>query len=375
MRHSFRPPKVVACSLLLAACGGSGGGSNDTGSTNPPGTGSATTVTITGVKFDYSSHQRLAQGSDNWSPTWSDDDQQYASWGDGGGFGGDENTGRSSFGFARIEGDFDNYRGVNRYGGLQGECSSTLDAKSHGAPLSIGGVLYAWLTPQSGPMAYDVFTLYASGDKGCTWTRRSVSFERASEGISFGSFVQFGKDYAAARDNYVYTVATEVTETRAVNIVQRPGRVMLLRVPRDSIENRGAYEYYAGTDASGQPTWTNDPREKMAIYEDSDGVGPFAQMTFVPELGRFVYTNQHGNGTDASGMKSLLTMAEATQPWGPWHIVFHDVFFPSNEHTVFQWNFAPKWFRNGGRDFTLIFSGLDQNDAWNTVNGSFVTSQ
>ena len=44
------------------------------------------------------------------------------------------------------------------------------------------------------------------------------------------------------------------------------------------------------------------------------------------------------------------------------------------ERTVFQWNFAPKWFRNGGRDFTLIFSGNDANDSWNTVDGTFTVA-
>src|SRR5687768_13665721 len=39
---------------------------------------------ITDVTFDWSSHQRLAQGSDNWPVTWSNDDHQYAVWGDGG---------------------------------------------------------------------------------------------------------------------------------------------------------------------------------------------------------------------------------------------------------------------------------------------------
>ena len=41
---------------------------------------------ITGVTFDWSTHVRLAPGSDNWPITWADDDHQYTCWGDGGGF-------------------------------------------------------------------------------------------------------------------------------------------------------------------------------------------------------------------------------------------------------------------------------------------------
>jgi hypothetical protein len=185
--------------------------------------------------------------------------------------------------------------------------------------------------------------------------------------------VQFGRDNTAARDAYVYTVATEVTNTSSLTIVQRPGRVMLVRVPTASIEDRGTYEFFAGLDSSGERTWSSDPAERLAIYEDLAGVGPFPQMAFVPGLDRLVYTNQHGSGSGRAGAQSLLTMAEAPQPWGPWHVFHHARFFPQIERTVFQWNFAPKWFRNGGREFTLIFSGIESNDSWNTVDGTFAT--
>jgi hypothetical protein len=93
----------------------------------------------------------------------------------------------------------------------------------------------------------------------------------------------------------------------------------------------------------------------------------------VPGLDRLVYTNQHGDGEAIAGMKSLLTLAEASYPWGPWHVVFRERFFPWIEHSVFQWNFAPKWFSSDGRQFTLIFSGVGSNDSWNTLNGTFNT--
>lgn len=92
-----------------------------------------------------------AQGSDNWPTTWSNDDNQYAMWGDGGGFGGTDTDWRSSLGVARIMGDSDNYQGINRYGGKAGECSPTtfdntsqmyishtIDGKSHGRPIESG---------------------------------------------------------------------------------------------------------------------------------------------------------------------------------------------------------------------------------------------
>jgi hypothetical protein len=47
------------------------------------------------------------------------------------------------------------------------------------------------------------------------------------------------------------------------------------------------------------------------------------------------------------------------------------VFVPQIDRSVFQWNFAPKWFRNGGREFTLSFSGVRINDSWNSIDGTF----
>jgi len=40
---------------------------------------------ITDMNFDFSTHTREAEGSDNWPITWADDDHQYTSWGDGNG--------------------------------------------------------------------------------------------------------------------------------------------------------------------------------------------------------------------------------------------------------------------------------------------------
>ncbi len=335
------------------------------------GSPSAAVKVITGVTFDEKTHRRLALGSDNWPLTWSDDNHQYAMWGDGGGFGGSDANGRASFGVARIEGDHDNYRGVNRFGGKDAECESAIQGKSHGAPISIDGDLYAWVTPQSDQHGYERFTLHKSTDKGCTWDERDVTFTLAEDGISYGGFVQAGRDNAAARDDYVYVLAAEVFHAHSLKIVQRPGRIVLVRVASKAIEDRDAYEFFAGMNEAGQPIWSSASADKKPIYEDPAGVGPFPQMSYVPGIDRWVYTNEHGKGRNSASRNSLLTMAEAQHPWGPWNVFFKDVFFPSNEQKVFQWNFAPKWFRDEGRSFTLVFSGDGGNDSWNTIDGRF----
>jgi len=68
---------------------------------------------ITDIQFEWPTHTRLAPGSDNWPVTWADDNAQYTVWGDGGGFGGTNERGRSSIGVARIAGDWDQFSAAN----------------------------------------------------------------------------------------------------------------------------------------------------------------------------------------------------------------------------------------------------------------------
>src|SRR5687767_11439891 len=76
---------------------------------------------IARAEFDFSTHRRLAPGSDNWPTTWADDGHLYSAWGDGGGFGGTNSKGRVLLGVARIEGDASNYTGKNVWGGFEPE--------------------------------------------------------------------------------------------------------------------------------------------------------------------------------------------------------------------------------------------------------------
>ena len=48
--------------------------------------------------------------------------------------------------------------------------------------------------------------------------------------------------------------------------------------------------------------------------------------------------------------------------WGSGHI----------EESTFYWNFPTKWIGESGTNFTLVFTGKNSNDSWNTVRGKFV---
>jgi hypothetical protein len=165
---------------------------------------------------------------------------------------------------------------------------------------------------------------------------------------------------------------------------------MLLRAPRESIEDRVAYKFFAGLDANGNPTWSANAGSAKPIITEATGAGTFPQIIYVPELKRFVYTNQYGDGTVVTddetgkqypaGNQALLSMSQAKNVWGPYTEFYrHQFVAPANhtptvELTLFQWNFAPKWFRNktsNSLDFTMMFTGTGVNDSLNIIDGSF----
>src|SRR3989338_8166060 len=174
---------------------------------------------ITSVSFDKSSHKRLAQESDNWPTTWADNDNIYTSWGDGEGFG----STRVSLGVAAIEGGPTGYTGRNVWTG---------SGKSYGL-LSIGGIMYMWVSPGSDANNYDRATLMRSTNHGSSWSSTGVQFTRGDD-LVLPTILNFGKDYAGARDQFVYHYFIELQSGGSLS-VQKPGRIHLARVDRGSI--------------------------------------------------------------------------------------------------------------------------------------------
>lgn len=318
------------------------------------------------VRFDWSTHIREAMGSDNWPVTWSDDDLQYTSWGDGGGFRGTNSKGRVSFGIAVVAGGPNNYEGSNRFGGVEPDCPATIEGKSYGL-VSIKGELYAWVAPGSSATNYKEERLYTSPDKGCTWRDTGVVFDQATHNITGGTFLNFGKDYASARDKFVYSYFVNISE-RGSLAIQRPGKIYLARVPVDQMENRGSYEWYSSKDPK-TPSW-GDFSYRVPVFEDSLGVSwSGASVINVPGLNKYILATEH-----TESFQGNIQMHLASEPWGPWEEIIRQQNWPRRRGVSpksFFWNFAPKWFSDDGKEFTLVFTGIDEMDSWNTVRGRF----
>lgn len=329
---------------------------------------------LAGVEFDFSTARTEALGSDIWPITWADNDHQYAAFGDGAGFGvaaASESNGRDrvSLGISRIEGSADGYVGRNVWGGKAAEHPATFDGKGTGI-LSLGGALYMWVAGP-GSLCVPETQLAVSRDYAATWERANWKWTMQDR-LFAGNFLDCGRDGAEARDGYIYAYFTRlaaIPEQPRNWIHERPGQVDLARAPRERLLEQSAWEWFEGTSAEGVPRWTHDLSARQPVFEDPNGI-KLVSVCRQPELERCLLLY---NPKDNRGNFGLF---ESRQPWGPWREVAYlksvPQFSPPEPNTrVSVFHFAPKWWNDDGRQFTLIYNTGD--DAWNTVRGRLVT--
>jgi hypothetical protein len=141
------------------------------------------------------------------------------------------------------------------------------------------------------------------------------------------------------------------------------------------VRSKSNYEYFNGLDRNGDPRWSDDINEKEPVFEDANGVGWTLAVSYNAGLERYILTTEHTETNQGN-----LGIFDAPEPWGPWTTVAymnrsdgtqfaHD--FRGVPETTFFWNFANKWLSEDGQEFTLVFTGTNNNDSWNTVRGSF----
>lgn len=345
---------------------------------------------IVSVQFDWPTLRLEAPGSDIFPVTWSDDGNMYAVWGDGGGFGGTNSLGRVPLGVARVSGNWDNYECRNIWGGHDPVKPSDFGGKSWGL-ISVDGVLYMWwagddsdmsLTKWGDNTALNECRIAVSSDYGESWTLGEKMFEK-KDLLSCPTFLNFGKDNDdGARDGYVYSYFPRLNSTDDMwydslknSQMRKPGKVDLARVPAGKIEDKDAYEFFAGFDPEGNPLWTRDisPAARKPVFTDSIGGVRTVSCTYDPGLRRYLFTTEHTR----SGKKNLGTLGifEAEEPWGPWKTVLYTVRFgmepggPGRLIGNLNFTFAPKWFSEDGTEFTMITTA--DGDNWGTVRGRF----
>ena len=184
---------------------------------------------------------------DNWPIAWVEDGLYITSWGDGPGFdGATSRAARLSLGLARIHGDPPAFRGedfVTNVDTREGGGSSGIKASGL---LMVDGTLYLFVRNYK-PPGSDDFTnarLAWSRDRGVHWEWADWHF---ADTFGCPEFVQFGKNYAGARDTYVYIVSQANDSAYGFS-----PDIVMARVPKERVADRKAYEFFTGRDESGR---------------------------------------------------------------------------------------------------------------------------
>ena len=288
---------------------------------------------------------RLAEGADNWPITWADNDTLYTAYGDGFGFE-PKTKEKLSLGLAKVWGTPPNVRGENIRTPSGERVGEGAFGPKAGGMLMVDGALYMWVRNTNNSQ------LAMSGDRGKTWKWADWKFEQ-----SFGcpNFVNYGKDYSGAKDEFVYTYSMD--DGTAYKLTDH---MVLARVPKEKVMDWRYYEFYTGNDDGGVPRWSDDIRKRKPVFTNP-GRCYRSAMTYSPELQRYLWCQIIPlSGKDESKgprFRGGLGIFEAPKPWGPWRTVFYER----------EWDMGPgesgslptKWMGKDGSTFYYVFSGED----------------
>jgi CubicO group peptidase (beta-lactamase class C family) len=287
---------------------------------------------------------RRAKGSDNWPLTWADDGHLYTAYGDGNGF---EPLLKEklSLGLARVEGGPADFKGVNLRAPTLEQLGDGVRGKKASGILMVGGVLYLWVRNAGNSQ------LAWSGDHGKTWAWADWRFD-----VSFGcpTFLNFGRDYAGARDGFVYVYSHD-----HASAYEPADRMVLARVPKDRIRDRGAYEFFQGLDEKGQPLWTGEVAGRAPVFEHK-GRCYRSGITYNAGLKRYLWVQvipgTQGKTADTR-FEGGLGVYDAPEPWGPWTTAFFTEKWDVGPGETAS--FPTKWMSDDGTTLHLVFSGED----------------
>jgi hypothetical protein len=168
---------------------------------------------------------------------------------------------------------------------------------------------------------------------------------------SFGcpTLLNFGRDYAGARDDFVYIYSHD-----SDSAYERADQFVMARAPRNRLRERSAYEFFVGLDTDNNPIWSGHIEERRAVLSNR-GKCYRSSVSYCAGAKRYLWC-QTGLGEDTR-FSGGFAIYDAPEPWGPWTIAFE------TEH----WDVGPgdsmhlptKWMSREGREIWLVFSGED----------------
>jgi hypothetical protein len=213
----------------------------------------------------------------------------------------------------------------------------------------VEGVLYTWVRNANNDGKY--CELWWSKDHARNWEKADWRFEE----FGYCTFINYGQNYSGARDDYVYTVTPD-----GPSAYDNYDRFVLMRVHKDSVTKREAYEFFAGPDVNGDPTWSSDVDQRASIFDEPERCYR-SGISYNAGIGRYLWW-QLKMPTD-KGMTARydggLGVFDSPEPWGPWTTVYYKDARQWDMGSGETGSFPPKWMSEDGRIIHLVFSGND----------------
>jgi len=282
---------------------------------------------------------RLAKGGDNWPITWGDDGALYTAYGDGRGFRPTVPR-KLSLGLARVLGHPPDIRGVNLRAPTAEQTGDGASGRKASGMLMVEGVLYMFVrNAKNSQLAW-------SRDRGATWTWGDWRFTTS---FGYPTFLNFGRDYAGARDAYVYVYSHDNDSA-----YKPADRMVLARVPKARIARRRSYEFFQRLDAGGRPVWTADIEKRGAAFTHARRCYR-AGVSYNAALKRYLWCQIVPGGD--TRFRGGFGVYDAPEPWGPWTCAYFTPRWDTGPGEAAS--FPPKWMSADGKTLHLVFSGND----------------
>ncbi len=328
----------------------------------------------------FTGRQTTYTGADTWYPSWAADGHLYSPWTDGNvnGLGVSSAGADAATGNAKIIGDdplkleivdqvvFKSspspytgrypcgslfYKGVWYYGTY---------CLHPGGGIRRDGIIYNW--PWLGPFV----GFRWSTDFGRTWTQTPHTPEKAlfgesalnGEPVRIGAphFVDLGKELEHSPDGKAYLVAHGASQgpdgrRYGYNSWITGDEIYLARVTPSiaNMNDASKYEFFAGDDAQGKPTWTSDLAKSRPIAAWKDNMG-CVTMTYNAPLKKYLMWVTDGGNTVHHFNTYLL---ESDRMTGPWKLVTYMKHFGEQAYFV---NVPTKFISADGRTMWLWYS-------------------
>jgi hypothetical protein len=310
----------------------------------------------TGERIGY--REPDAKG-DTFPMTWADDDHIYASAGDP--LWGETKDGLDVERFKGGPTDYqiEKVNHMNDYRGWGG------DGVKPSGMICVKGVLYLafqnlrrlqrpahGMASQHGSDAHIVYSASTSAvAKGQWWVPALPNIPAPMfPGHKFGgpSFVNFGRDNADARDDFVYAVSGDQWDNGS--------NLRLGRVPAGEIVRREAWEWVGAFSPSGEPAWTHDLDAAIPVLSLHRWLG-LPEMVYLAGIKRYLLLTWRLHKDFSGDDGTDLVILESPEPWGPFSLVHFEELWQGREVNPYCPRVPLKWMSADGRSGWMQFSG------------------